>query len=120
MQQIAQIKAPNHLLRVSLSPNNGLGSKPFIAYSDTLDRGSLKIADFNTPINCNATNLSNGKSQKKDLTTLVQEQLTMGSSSSIYHSPTSKLNEEINLSQEIAIQLLKFNLSGSLLATVES
>ena len=58
MEQIAKIKAPNHLLRICLSPNISLDaikfntsykqlnsdlSKPLLAYSDVVDKGQIKL-----------------------------------------------------------------------------
>lgn len=61
MEQIAKIKAPNHLLRLCLSPNISLDSikfntsyrhlntdlsKPLLAYSDMVDVGLIKLVNL--------------------------------------------------------------------------
>ena len=49
MQRVAWIKAPNHLLRIALSPNamnypsEGSGSQPYVAFSGSLHEGSLSL-----------------------------------------------------------------------------
>ena len=49
MQRVSCIKAPNHLLRIALSPNaveypsEGSGRQPFVAFSGSLHEGSLSL-----------------------------------------------------------------------------
>lgn len=107
---------PNHLLRIALSPNFGSGSqsRPFIAFSDDLQKGVLKFFNY-------SPETSNEKANKQLTREEPHEQITVGSSSSAAHiSPESRSKEEIVVNEECTIKNVKFNLSGSLLAVIES
>ena len=124
MQQIAQFKAPNHLLRISLSPNfvdssmfgseNKQSENAFIAFSEELQRGRLKFIDINQPAKLCSLQQMVSPNEKQDSTT--------GSNSNIAILSQESKREKgiIDVNKNFAVKQLKFNIQGSLLAVVES